>query len=182
MIRPLIPACLLGAVAVSSVSTADAQTQIRNFNLSCGLIGKFVRYPPHLQHCKTLIVCDDRRLCRKRKSIAKLPAAELALSAPTLGEQVPGVSPENPATDSPADTSSPGDNNAPGAASDNSDGLGASSSASAGVAGGGISAGTGGGASIGSGSANNASAGAGGGASVGGAGVSAGGSLGVGGL
>lgn len=181
MIRPLIPVCLLGALMVIDVSAADAQTQIRNFNLNCGLIGKFVRYPPHLQHCKALVVCDNRRVCRKKKSIAKLPVAELALSAPALDAQMPGVSPENPAT-SPGDTSSSTDISAPGTSSDSSEGLGARASASVGVDGGGLSAGAGGEASVGSGSGNNASAGAGGGTSVGGTGVSAGGSLGVGGL
>jgi hypothetical protein len=181
LIRPLIPVCLLSALTVINVSAADAQTKIRNFNLNCGLIGKFVRYPPHLQHCKALVVCGDRRVCRKKKSIAKLPAAPLALSDLKLDEQTTGA-PDGPSVSTPGNTDSPGSTNSPGASTDDSGGLGIGASVNAGVTGGGVSAGAGGGASVGSGSGNNASVGAVGGASVGGTGVSAGGSLGVGGL
>ena len=154
---------------VVDASSPHAQTQSRNFNLNCGLIGKFVRYPPHLQHCRALVVCDDHQMCLRKKSIQrKLPAAQLAFSVPELNEEV---------------SDAPGNAN-PGDPASNPTGgsLGATVSAGADLSGGGVGAGAKGGASIDSGSNDSVSGGLSGGVSAGGVQAGAGGSLGVGGL
>lgn len=184
-------ACRLASVSalcvlcLVSMSPANAQTQIRNFNLNCGLIGKFVRYPPHLQHCKALAHCSDARTCPRKRGVRKIP--ELALTVPDELEDETGTSP--PDTSVPGDVNDP-DTGQPGSPSPsqpgNQDSLGARAGAQVSARAGGTNLGAGGGASIGSGSDGSASASVGGNAGAGGAlggvGVGAGGSLGVGGL
>lgn len=182
-------ACRLASVSalcvlcLVSMSPANAQTQIRNFNLNCGLIGKFVRYPPHLQHCKALAHCSDARTCPRKRGVRKIP--ELALTVPDELEDETGTSP--PDTSVPGDVNDP-DTGQPGSPSQpsNQDSLGARAGAQVSARAGGTNLGAGGGASIGSGSDGSASASVGGNAGAGGAlggvGVGAGGSLGVGGL
>ena len=75
---------MIGALFVVEVPATSAQTQIRNFNLGCGLLGKFVRHPPHVQHCKAVLACDDPQLCSKRKSgKRKTQALQLTLPHPS---------------------------------------------------------------------------------------------------
>jgi hypothetical protein len=172
--------CVLSLV---TMSPANAQTQIRNFNLNCGLIGKFVRYPPHLQHCKALAHCSDARTCPRKRGVRKIP--ELALTVPDELEDETGTSP--PDTSVPGDINDP-DTGQPGSPSQpgNQDSLGARAGAQVSARAGGTNLGAEGGASIGSGSDGSASASVGGnavaGGALGGVGVGAQGSLGVGGL
>jgi hypothetical protein len=179
MARHLAKVCLLGSLVTAFLFTtpsADSQTQLRNFNLNCGLIGKFARYPQHLQHCRALAVCADPQFClRKKAGKRKLQALQLALTPPEeVDQSEPGVDgpgetdPNTPGTPDPGDT--------------NSDGLGARASAEGGVQAGGSSAGAKGSASVGSGSGDSAGASAGAGTSGGGLNVSGGGSISVGGL
>ena len=171
MFKQLISIVAIGALPFLIASEVDAQTQVRNFNLNCGLIGKFVRYPPHLQHCRALVVCDEHRLCRKKKSILQEPLVEeLGLSVLPLDDDVSDT------------TSSDETDSGESASNDVNAVIGARASADAGLGGGGVGAHIGGGASAGSGSPGSASAGASSGVPAGGLGAGAGGSLGVGGL
>jgi hypothetical protein len=168
--------CLLSFV---SMPPADAQTQFRNFNLNCGLIGKFVRYPQHLQHCKALAQCSDPRACPRKRGIRRIP--QLALTVPE--ELADETATRPPGTGTPGDVGDPSAD--PGQAG-SPDSLGARAGAEVSARAGGASIGAGGGASIGSGSNDSAGTGVGGnvdgGGALGGVGGGAGGSLGVGGL
>jgi hypothetical protein len=64
-------------------ASAEAQTQKRNFNLNCGLIGSFAQYPQHSQLCKWEILCSDARTC-----VRKLVAPEKLEVDPKTGNLV----------------------------------------------------------------------------------------------
>lgn len=82
--RRTLPA-LLCPIGLLICTSAEAQTQVRNFNLNCGLIGKFAQYPQHYQHCRSQLSCIDPRTCppemvdqRKEDQLsAQNPQAEL---------------------------------------------------------------------------------------------------------
>jgi hypothetical protein len=69
-------------------SSAEAQTQKRNFNLNCGLIGKFARYPQHNQNCKWQIFCSDPEHCIRKLAVPhkKLEAFLFEPELPVAGE------------------------------------------------------------------------------------------------
>jgi hypothetical protein len=157
---------VLCALTVLLHGSASAQTQKRNFNLNCGLIGSFARYPQHNHGCKAVVLCTDPKTClrkfgvRKKALAAVLPLEELG--TPVAGE-------------------------APSQSDQSSNGLSLSVDARTSVSAGGLNASgsiSGGAGADSSGAASgsaNAGASAGGG-QVGGGNASAGGSLGIGGL
>jgi uncharacterized membrane protein YgcG len=83
---------VLGAVVVLLHGSATAKTQKRNYNLNCGLIGSFARYPQHNTLCKWQVFCSDPKTC-----IRKLAIQQKSLEAIVLPEEVETpVSPEAP--------------------------------------------------------------------------------------
>jgi hypothetical protein len=83
---------VLGAVAALLHGSATAKTQKRNYNLNCGLIGSFARYPQHNSLCKWQVFCSDPKTC-----LRKLAIQQKGLEAIVLPEEVETpVSPEAP--------------------------------------------------------------------------------------
>jgi uncharacterized membrane protein YgcG len=138
-------------------SSAEAQTQHRNFNLNCGLIGKFARYPQHNHGCKAVVRCADPKTCLRKLAVPhkKLEAFLFKLEPPVATEP-----PQQ------GDTSNSG--------------LSLSVGVQGAVSAGGVNAG--GGVSAGAGTDSGGGASGSAGASVGADGVGAGGGLGIGGL
>jgi hypothetical protein len=89
-LRWLLAVC---ALAVLLHGSAHAQTQKRNFNLNCGLIGSFARYPQHLLGCKALILCTDPKTCM-RKLVSRQKKLEALISQQELTAPATGESPE----------------------------------------------------------------------------------------
>jgi uncharacterized membrane protein YgcG len=149
---PLV--AILCLLTIPTAMRAEEQNRNSNFNLSCGLLGKFVRYKQHYQHCKAVVICNDRGVCRRKPTKPGAPVVAL----------------ENPETNAISDA-------------DPSLTAGAGVTAGASIAGASANAGATAGASAGPGGAN-ASGSAEGGASAGGGSVGGGigGGLGVGGL
>jgi hypothetical protein len=137
--------------------SAEPQTQHRNFNLNCGLIGKFARYPQHNHGCKSQSFCSDPERC-----IRKLAVPHKKLEA-FLFEPTPPVAVGPPQQ---GDTTNSG--------------LGLSVGMQGAISAGGVNAGAGVSAGAGTNSAGAASGSA--GASAGAGGVGVGGGLGIGGL
>jgi hypothetical protein len=77
---------------------AEEQNRKTNFNLSCGLLGKFVRYQQHYQHCKPEVICNDRGVCRKKPTKSVVAPSVVAPSV-----VAPEVTQENPETNAIAD-------------------------------------------------------------------------------
>jgi hypothetical protein len=144
--------------------SADAQTQKRNFNLNCGLIGSFARYPQHNSLCKWQVFCTDPKTCIRKLAVpqkdleAVLSQEESA--APIAGEPSQADTPDSGLSLSVS---------AQGSVS--AGGLNASASANAGA-----------GTDSGGGASGSASAGASAGGEAGGGNAGAGGGLGMGGL
>jgi hypothetical protein len=138
-------------------SSAEAQTQKRNFNLNCGLIGQFARYPQHNHGCKAVARCTDPKTCVRKLAVShkKLEAFLFEPELPVAGEP-----PQQGDTTKSGLSLSVGVQGSIGAGD-----LGASGAVSAGA-----------GTSSGGGASGSASA------SAGAGGVSAGGGLGIGGL
>ena len=133
--------------------SAHAQTQKRNFNLNCGLIGSFARYPQHVQGCKAVVMCTDPKTCLK-KSVLRQKKLEAFISLEKLTAPAAGESPEIDASAgglsvsvgvqgnvSAGGMSTNGGLNASAGADSNGE---ASGSASGGAGAGGVNAGTGG--------------------------------------
>lgn len=154
-LRWLIAVCTL---AVLLHGSAHAQTQKRNFNLNCGLIGSFARYPQHVQGCKALLLCTDPKTC-VRKSVLRQRKLEAFISLEELTAPLTGASPEIDASAGGLSVSvgvqghvtaggmSANGGVSAGAGADSNGG--ASGSASGGAGAGGVSAGTGGGLGLG---------------------------------
>jgi hypothetical protein len=170
---------VLCALTVLLHGSASAQTQKRNFNLNCGLIGSFARYPQHNHGCKAVVLCTDPKTCLRKFGVRKKALAILPLEE--LGTPVAGEAPSQSYPSSnglslsvDARTSvSAGGLNASGSISGGVDSSGAASGSISGGAGADSSGAT-------SGSANAGASADGG--QTGGGNATAGGGLGVGGL
>jgi len=148
---------ILSALTVLLYDSTNAQTQKRNFNLSCGLIGSFARYPQHVQGCKPVVLCTDPKTCVRK--IVRQKDLEAILSSEDLAAPAAGESPQSDTSGSGLSLSvgvdgnvSAGGLSASGSASAEADSRGgASGSASGGVSAGagGVNAGAGGSLGIG---------------------------------
>lgn len=148
---------LVSSLSLLLHSSADAQTQKRNFNLSCGLIGNFARYPQHNNLCKWQVFCSDPKTCMRKLAVPRKDLeAVLSLEeaeAPVGGEPPPqgwSLSVGVQGSISAGGLNASGNVNA-GAGTDSGGGASGSGSASAGASGdgGGANTGAGGGLGIG---------------------------------
>ena len=145
---------VLGAVAVLLHGSATAKTQKRNYNLNCGLIGSFARYPQHNSLCKWQVFCSDPKTCMRKLAIKQKGLAVIVLpdevGTPASPEAPPvtglGVNVGVEGSVSAGDVSASGSVSA-GAAADS--GGGVSGGGNAGGSVGGSNAGAGGGLGIG---------------------------------
>jgi hypothetical protein len=148
------------------LSLSAQSAQIRNFNLNCGLLGGFARYPQHTQACKWALSCKDPRNCPLAipgENLLNSLAPETPAAPQTQGQTAaqPGTSDQSGMSESGslgANVGVSGGVNAGGVnasvganagARAGSDGVGAGAGVNAGISAGGVNAGVGAGAGIG---------------------------------